>query len=204
MSTMPMPFAPPRALRRADDVGGFHFLAVHGGRDALLKGQGDVGGDVRSLLRGDGEDQHVVVVRSERGILKLKTLVGDVPEVPVAAVALGMVKRKIDALGLAVSDLVLAGLHRPDVGHAPGGDDLDVRSEGLDAELEADLVVAFAGRAVADGDGIFLAGDLDQLLHDGRAGHGGAEQVFIFIDGAGLHAGHDEILREIVADVFNI
>ncbi len=146
----------------------------------------------------------MVVIRSERRILELKSLVGNVPEVAVAAVALGVVERKVDALGLAVGDLILAGLHGPDVGHAPRGDNLDVRSQGLDAELEADLIVALAGRAVADGDGVLLAGNLDQLLHDGRAGHGGAEQVFIFIDGAGLHAGHDEVLGEIVADVFDI
>src|SRR6266850_1535990 len=47
---------------------------------------------------------------------------------------------------------------------APGCNDLDVGSERIIAELEADLVVTLAGGAVSDGIGTNLAGDLDLAL----------------------------------------
>ena len=52
---------------------------------------------------------------------------------------------------LAVFNLVLAGLHGPYIGHAPGSDDLDIRGQSLDTQLKTNLVIALAGSAVADG-----------------------------------------------------
>ena len=129
---------------------------------------------------------------------------GDVPEVAVTAVALAHGERKIDAVLLAVLDLILTGLHGPDICHSPGSDDLQVRSQSLDAELEADLVISFSCRAVADRCRALLAGNLDELLCDQRAGHRGAEQVFVLIDSARVDAGHDVVVSEFIDDVFNI
>ena len=52
----------------------------------------------------------------------------------------------------------VAGIEGP---FAPGGDDLDAGVEGVGAELEADLVVAFAGGTVGDGLGTGFCGDFD-------------------------------------------
>ena len=49
---------------------------------------------------------------------------------------------------LSVGDLLLAGVELPE---APRGDDVHLRSERMDGQLEADLIVALAGAAVADG-----------------------------------------------------
>src|SRR5699024_4577524 len=122
----------------------------------------------------------------------------------VAAVAVTGVKGKIDTVRLTVCDLVLTGLHGPYVCHTPGGDDLDIGSKGLDAKLETDLVVAFSGSAVADGYGVLFAGDLHQLPRDSGTGHGGSQEILVLIYGAGLHAGHDKFIAELVYNIFNV
>ncbi len=103
----------------------------------------------------------------------------------------------------AVVDLILAGLHRPFI-ISPGSDDSEVRGKRFDAELEADLVVAFSGGAVADRGGAFFSCDVNQLLCDQRPGHRGAEQVFILVDSACKNARHDVIVAEFVDDVHNM
>ena len=110
----------------------------------------------------------------------------------------------MDAVLLAVGDLILAGLHGPDIGHPPGSDDFDVRSQRLDAQLEADLVVALSGGAVADGDSPFLSGDLHQLLGDGRPGHGGSQQVLVLVYCVSLYAGHDVVVGKFVYQILDI
>ena len=56
----------------------------------------------------------------------------DMPDIAVAAVAVAVVKGKINAVLLAVFDLILTGLHFPYIGHTPGSNDLDIRSQSLD------------------------------------------------------------------------
>ena len=117
---------------------------------------------------------------------------------------MAVVKRKVDSVLFAVLDLVFSGLHGPDVGHSPGSDDLQVRGQRFDAQLETDLVVPFSGSAVTDGGSAFLAGDLHQLFGDCRTCHGSSQQVFVFIYCVCLYAGHDIILGKIVGDVFDV
>ena len=102
------------------------------------------------------------------------------------------------------SDLIVAGLHGPYIGHTPGGDDFDVRRKGADAELEADLVIAFACGSMADGDRVFLAGDFYQTAGNSRPCHGGSEQIFVLINCSGLYTRHDKFVTEFVHDIFNI
>ena len=83
----------------------------------------------------------------------------DVPQVTVTAVAGICGERKIDAMCLAVCDLIFTGLHVPFV-ISPGSDDLYIRSKCLDRKLETDLVVSFSGSAVADRNCAFFSGDL--------------------------------------------
>jgi hypothetical protein len=109
---------------------------------------------------------------------------------------------------ISTGDAVLGGvghqlLAREQVPFAPGRDDLDVRVQGVGAELEADLVVALAGGAVGDGIGAGLGGDLDQALGDQRPGDGGAEQIFALVDGVGAEHRVDEVAHELLAQVLD-
>ena len=71
------------------------------------------------------------------------------------------------ALVLGDGDLILLGKFqqfgaRCQVPFTPRGDDLDVRVEGPGGQLEADLIVAFAGSAVGDRISTNLLCDLDK------------------------------------------
>ena len=49
----------------------------------MLKGHRDFNRLVRSLFRGDAKDEEMVIVRGVCRILKFKTLMAYVPEIPV-------------------------------------------------------------------------------------------------------------------------
>jgi hypothetical protein len=92
---------------------------------------------------------------------------------------------------------------RLEVPLAPGRDHGDVGLERIVAELEADLVVALAGGAVADRVGADLAGDLDLLLGDQRPGDRGAEQILALIDRVGAEHREDVVAHEFLAHVLD-
>ena len=94
------------------------------------------------------------------------------PDVAVTAVAVAVVKWKVNAMLLAVFDLILTGLHGPYVSHTPWSDDLDVRSQCLDRQLKTDLVISLTGSTVADGNSAFFTCDINQSLCDCRTSHG--------------------------------
>ena len=128
----------------ADDIGNLHLLSVDGGGGALFKGHGHIFRFVGSLLGRGAQNQEMVVIGLVGGILKLQPFVADVPEVAVPAVAGICGEGQVDAVGSAVFDLGFAGIQRPLV-VSPGCDDPDIGSQGLDAKLETDLVVALSG-----------------------------------------------------------
>src|SRR5438093_1544287 len=66
---------------------------------------------------------------------------------------------------------------------APRRDDFDVGVERVSGQLEADLVVAFAGGAMGDRVGTAFRRDLDQSLGDQRPGNRRSEKVDAFIEG---------------------
>ena len=142
----------------------------------------------------------MVIVGLIGRIFKLQSLMADVPQVTVAAVAGICGEGKVNAMSFAVFDFGLTGIQRPFV-ISPGGDDFDIRSQGLDAEFKTDLVVPLAGSAVADGSSAFLPGDFHQLLGDQRPCHGSAEQILVFINGVCLHAGHHVFVAEFIYNV---
>ena len=74
------------------------------------------------------------------------------------------------AVGKAVSVIYFITL-------SPGSNDLHLRSEALDAQLEPDLVVTLAGAAVTDGVGALFLGDLNQPLGNDGPGKGGTPQL---------------------------
>ena len=138
--------------------------AVDRDRHAGLEGDGDLvrrrrefrgGGVVVDVLGGGVPD-----------VLEVAGFDGAAPDVLVdrVRVLLGGLDRQ--SLFLGEGDGLVAGQGEV----TDRGDALQVRAEGLDADFEADLVVALAGAAVGDGGGAEFAGGLDQVLDDHRAG----------------------------------
>ena len=99
-----------------------HLLAVHSGGNALLKVDGNIGRGIRCLLRGNTQLQEagLVVLRLQRRLFEVQTLVAQMPQVLV----LGVVGLTVDTQGnvvcLGVIDLFVTAL---DVPLTPRGDD---------------------------------------------------------------------------------
>ena len=188
-----MPLSRPRSFSAASSVAGDSALPFERDRIALLELERDLGDRVRRVHRRDGAlvDEFR---RLQPRILQHLALGGRVQKVGVDR------ERRFALLVLRHRDLVLLGevqqvgarLERP---VAPRRDDLDVGVQRIGGQLEADLVVALAGRAVRDGVGAGFAGDVDQMLGDQRPGDRGAEQIVPFIDGIGAEHRKDEIAR---------
>ena len=87
---------------------------------------------------------------------------------------------------------------------APRRDHFQFRRQAGEGQLEAHLVVALAGGAVADRVGAFGARDLDLLLRDHRARDRSAEQVVALIDCVGAQHREDEVARELLAQIFDV
>ena len=117
-------------------------------------------------------------------------------------------ERSFPALVLGYGDLVrfrkgdqlLAALEAP---LAPGRDDPDRRLERIIAELEAHLVVAFAGGAVTHRVRARLACDVDLRLGDQRPCNGGPEQVHALVEGVGAEHGEHVVAYELLAQVLD-
>ena len=71
-------------------------------------------------------------------------------------------------------------------------------------ELEADLVVALARRAVRDGVGFFQPRDFDHALGNERPRDAGAEKVLALVNRTRLHHGVDEVARELFLEVVDV
>ena len=94
------------------------------------------------------------------------------PDVAVTAVAVAVVKWKINTMLLAVFDLILTGLHGPYVSHTPWSDDLDVWGKSFNRQLKTDLVISLTGSTVADGNSAFFTCDVNQSFGNSRTSHG--------------------------------
>ena len=66
------------------------------------------------------------------------------------------------------------------------------------------MVIALASRPVANGDGVLLAGELDEFFCDQRAGQRVAEQSGAIDADAGLQAGQDIVVGKTVLFVEEI
>ena len=106
-------------------------------------------------------------------------------------------------MSAAVFDLRLAAVHGPLV-ITPCSDDLDVGSQGLDAELKADLVITLSCSSVANGGSALFSGYLHQTLSYTGTGHGCAQQILMLIYSTCLYAGNDVLVTEFVGDIFDI
>src|SRR5262249_43226595 len=85
----------------------------------------------------------------------------------------------------------------------PRRDYLYVGLERIVGELEAHLVVAFAGGAVRDRVGADLFGNLDLFFGDQWPGDGGPEQILAFVDRVGTEHRKHVVAHELVAQILD-
>ena len=159
--------------------------------------------DLFRLRRGEGGDGHGgedVVGRFGPGVLEDAALDARSPEVAVDAVGLGLRDRHGDAVLPGIGDFGVPGRQVP---LPDGGDDPERRIEGHDGDVEADLVVALARRAVGDGPGAVAVGGPDEVLGDEGAPEGRGEEVFSLVDGTGLQGRQDIALGELFPQVLD-
>ena len=75
---------------------------------------------------------------------------------------------------------------RDDAPFAPGSNDRQFGCESFESQFKTYLVVALASAAMLERIATSTQRNLDLLLRDDRAGERSAEQVFVFINSAGL------------------
>ena len=154
------------AVELLDDLQRGEGLTVQRHRDACVEGDvDDVGGRREGRVLGVVVD---VLGGTVPDVLQEAGLHGAAPDVLVdgEGILLGGLDRQV--VLLCVFDGLLTG--QGQVAHR--GDALQLRAEGLDGDLEADLVVALAGAAVGHRGGAELLGGGHQVLGDDRPGDG--------------------------------
>ncbi len=165
-SSRPTPCAPATRLSVSTISTGPRRRAVERDRHALFEGQRDLLGLVGGVERVDGQLEHALL-GAVPDVLEVAALVGEVPDVAVAAedVARRVLDRDVVLRG--VVERVLAGA---DVPLPPRRDHPEVRRERPVGHLEADLIVALAGGAVGERVGALLQRDLRPGGRRGGAG----------------------------------
>src|SRR5262249_35270712 len=133
------------------------------------------------------------------GIFEHARLDAAAPEVRVDGVRAVGRHRHWNVVLLGVADLLVAG-HAP---LADGRDDLQVRREGLDTDVEPHLVVALAGAAVRDVTGALLAGVVDQNLRDEWSRQGCGQRIHTLVQRASLQRRNRKVAHEGLAGVLD-
>ena len=123
------------------------------------------------------------------------------PDIAVTAVAVIFLERKLDVVFCTVFQLIFPGFDIPD---SPRSNDLHIRSEGFDTELETNLIVSFTGSTVADRNSAFFFCNINEDLCDQRAGHCGTEKVFVLVCSVCLYTRSDILVTEFINNVFDI
>ena len=184
-----------------DDLAGLHLLAVKCDGNACLEVDGDIGRSVGSLHRGNThfKEARLVVIGLVCGILEVKTLMAQMPEVLILGVVGLAADLQRNVVSLGVVDLLVPGLYIP---LTPRSNDLHVGSKTLDGKLKANLIVALAGSAVHDGIRALGDGDLSQLLADNRTCKRRTEQIGLILC-IHLHRGDDYLIDHLVNEIGN-
>ncbi len=178
-----------------------HRLAVDRDRIAAFEIDRDIGRLIRRFLRIDGA--RIDVVRHLfAGIFQHLALGRSVQEVGVGR------ERRLAPFVLGDRYLVLFGegdecLARAEFPLAPRRDDFHVGLERVVGKLEADLIVALAGRAMSHRIGADRFGDLDLLLGDERPRDRGAEQILSLVERVGAEHREDVIADEFLAQILD-
>ncbi|THV88227.1 Bystin-domain-containing protein [Aureobasidium pullulans] len=165
----------------------------------LLEVKDKVLGLLGSLGGVDGQLPHVLG-GSDVGVLEDTGLVTAVGQVLVHAPGLALCAGDGDAGLLGVVEEILATLEAVvEDGVAPWGNDLDGGLQGVEGQLEADLVVALTGAAVRDGETALLLGDGNL-----GAGNDGTGERNVLVDGIALDSGPAKLLDELLAEILNV
>jgi len=131
-------------------------------------------------------------------VFQIAALMADMPDVLISGIDFLSSLGNWNVVSMGVIDQILTGLEIP---CSPRCYDLHGRVQSLDGGLESYLIVALAGAAVSDGEGAFLLCYLYQLLGHKRSCHGCAEEVVVFIYGAGFNSRIDIICDEFLSDI---
>ena len=177
-----------------------HLLAVSSSGDALLKVDGHIGSLVGSLFGGNTQLQEalLVVLGLICGILQVKTLMGQMPQVLVLGVVGLSCYAQRDVVCLSVIYLLITGLDAP---LSPGSDYSHIRSKCLYGKLKAHLIVALACAAVGNGISALLESDLCYLLCNDGTGKGGAKKVLALVYSPCLKGGIYIVLYEFFLEI---
>ena len=183
-------------------LGGAHAHTVNRHHVAVFVGKFNDLRFIWCFFWTDRQAPHAVLGRVI-GVFQNTALVADVQQVGVHGVG-----RWAFALGTVHRDPMLVGVAhelftREQIPLSPRRNDLHIGHQGISTQLEAHLVIAFAGRAMADGVGLGFAGNFHQTLGDQRAGDGGAQQVFTLVQRIGAEHGEDKVAHKLFAQVFN-
>ena len=198
-SRRPTPCVLPSALSRVSSAAGLKRLAVDRDRVAALELDRDLFGRVGRAHRVVGP--RIDIFRSFRPrVFEQLPLARGVKQIGVGR------ERALAAAVLRHRDLVLFGeidqrRAAVQVPFAPRRDDLDIGRQRIITELEAQLVVALAGRAVGDRVGADFARDLDLPLGDQRPRDRRAEQIRALVERVGAHHRKDEVADELLAQI---
>ena len=196
------PIAPTHFIQLGQQGGRAHLLPIDCDRIARFKINRDLFGLVRCILGRHHARQDQVHIGGNSRIFQDFPFGGNVQQIGVlgegrfAALVLG--NRNLMMFG--IGDQFCAGIQIP---FAPGGDDLDVRLQRVIAEFKADLVIAFAGRAMGNRIGTHHLGNFNLALGNQRARDGGAQQIRAFILSIGAKHGEDIVAHKFFAQVFD-
>ena len=163
---------------------------------------GDVSRLVRRHFRGNTqfEEARLVERRLVRRQLKIQTLVAQMPQVLILGVVSLLVDLQRDVVRLSVLDLLLTAVQLPET---PRSDDVHLRCERMDRQLETNLVVALAGAAMADRICAFLERNIYDTLCDDRACERSTEQVLL-IGCARLYGRNDIVVNKFLSQVLDV
>ena len=200
MSMRPTPFAAAIAFSFSISAIGPSFLPFTETGVPASKPISTVVGLVRRLRRRDDPLPHGFI-RRVCGIFENAAFVAQVPDVAVAAVdiLLGLIHGNI--VRLRVSDRFFARIDFP---FAPRRDDGQFRRERFGGKLEPHLVVTFARAAVSNSIGAELLRELHLPFREQRTPERCAEQIFMFVNGAGAERRPDVAGNKFLAQVFDI
>ena len=194
---------PADSVQLRDHCRGRQAPPVDGSDVAALVLELDDSAAASGAASGDRVQSHNSLGRLGPGVFELVALVGDVQQVGVGGVRrfVARAARDGNAVFLRIDHEALARVQVP---FPPRRDHADVRVEGVGAELESDLVVAFSGGPVSDRVGAALRRDLHQTLGDEGPGDGSAEQILALVDRVGPEHGKHEVAGELLPQILDV
>ena len=125
---------------------------------------------------------------------------GQMPNVLVLGVVGLAVNLQRNVVCFCVINFLVAAVQLPET---PRSQNLHLRCESLDSQLETNLIVALAGAAMHDGVRAFLLSDLNKTASDDRTSEGGTQQVALVVC-AGLHGRDNVIINEFLGQIHDV